>query len=196
MKNLLSENMLRFGTKNLTEKQQTELVVKSIMETINQHGLQNVIKRKLNEQAEGRFDTPEFKTAAGKLDKQMGTHLKQGGVVEKIVGMLAKAINGVLTDKQMIADALKLIPRNGGKVIYDQLLAYVQKNPQTHKLFGKYYPTVMALIQDEMGRPEYGSEDWSGNLKWLNAYRSILNPYNDKEEYVSDMSSHRMGPLS
>ena len=51
MKNLLSENMLRFGTKNLTPNQQRELVAKSIMETINQHGLANVIKKKLNEQA-------------------------------------------------------------------------------------------------------------------------------------------------
>ena len=50
MKNLLSENMLRFGTKNLSESQQKELVVKSIMETIDQHGLRNVIYRRLSEQ--------------------------------------------------------------------------------------------------------------------------------------------------
>lgn len=50
MKSLLSENMLRFGVKNLTESQQRELVVKSIMETIDQHGLRNVIYRRLTEQ--------------------------------------------------------------------------------------------------------------------------------------------------
>ncbi len=51
MKNLLSENLLRFGVKNLTESQKKELIVKSIMETIDQHGLRNVIKNKLTEQA-------------------------------------------------------------------------------------------------------------------------------------------------
>ncbi len=48
-KNLLSENMLRFGTKNLSERQQRELVVKSIMETINQHGLHGEVRRRLTE---------------------------------------------------------------------------------------------------------------------------------------------------
>jgi len=50
MKNLLSENLLRFGVKNLTESAKKELIVKSIMETIDQHGLRNVIKNKLTEQ--------------------------------------------------------------------------------------------------------------------------------------------------
>ena len=46
---LLSENMLRFGTKNLTESQQKQLIVNSIMETINQNGLRHEIRRRLNE---------------------------------------------------------------------------------------------------------------------------------------------------
>jgi len=50
MKNILSENMLRFGTKNLSEAAQRQLVVKSIMETINQHGLHNAVRRRLMEQ--------------------------------------------------------------------------------------------------------------------------------------------------
>jgi hypothetical protein len=52
MKNLLSENMLRFGTKNLSESAKKDLIVKSIMETIDQHGLRREIKRKLSEQTE------------------------------------------------------------------------------------------------------------------------------------------------
>lgn len=51
MKNLLSENMLRFGTKNLTESEQRKLVLHSIMKTINDYGLHSVVIRKLNEQA-------------------------------------------------------------------------------------------------------------------------------------------------
>lgn len=50
MKNLLSENMLRFGTKNLSEAAQRELVLKSIMETINEHGLHGAVRRSLTEQ--------------------------------------------------------------------------------------------------------------------------------------------------
>lgn len=52
MKNILSENMLRFGTKNLSEATQRELVLKSIMETIDQHGLHRAIRQQL---MEGQF---------------------------------------------------------------------------------------------------------------------------------------------
>jgi uncharacterized protein (UPF0297 family) len=48
-KNLLSENMLRFGTKNLSEGQKRKLVLESVMETIKEHGLHNEVKRRLNE---------------------------------------------------------------------------------------------------------------------------------------------------
>jgi hypothetical protein len=50
MKNLLSENMIRFGTKNLTEAGKTELILKSILETIDQHGLTSEIRKALMEQ--------------------------------------------------------------------------------------------------------------------------------------------------
>ena len=46
-KNLLSENMLRFGTKNLSESQERSLIVKAIMETIDQNGLRSEIRKKL-----------------------------------------------------------------------------------------------------------------------------------------------------
>ena len=48
-KNLLSENMLRFGTKNLSEGAKRNLVLESVMETIKEHGLHNEVKRRLNE---------------------------------------------------------------------------------------------------------------------------------------------------
>jgi hypothetical protein len=59
MKNLLSENMLRFGTKNLSESIKKELILKSVMETINEHGLHNAVKRQLrgvNEAVTGQPD--------------------------------------------------------------------------------------------------------------------------------------------
>lgn len=49
MKNLLSENMLRFGTKNLSESAQRELILKSVMQTINEHGLHEDVTQRLNE---------------------------------------------------------------------------------------------------------------------------------------------------
>lgn len=52
MKNLLSENMLRFGTKNLSEAAQKELTLKSILETIDQYGLRKEVRRALNESME------------------------------------------------------------------------------------------------------------------------------------------------
>jgi hypothetical protein len=53
MKNLLSENMLRFGTKNLSEGQKRKLVLESVMETIKEHGLHNEVKRRLSEYGSG-----------------------------------------------------------------------------------------------------------------------------------------------
>lgn len=61
MKNLLSENMLRFGTKNLSEAAQRELVLKSIMETINEHGLHSSVRRYLMEQVK---EDPAWMTKA------------------------------------------------------------------------------------------------------------------------------------
>jgi len=56
MKNTLSENMLRFGTKNLSALGQKELIVKSIMETINQYGLHGAVRKRLTE-ADAPADT-------------------------------------------------------------------------------------------------------------------------------------------
>lgn len=53
-KNLLSENMLRFGTKNLSEGAKRNLVLESVMETIKEHGLHNEVKRRLMEFAGGK----------------------------------------------------------------------------------------------------------------------------------------------
>jgi hypothetical protein len=47
MKNTLAENMLRIGTKNLNGQSERSLIVKSIMETINQHGLHKEVRKRL-----------------------------------------------------------------------------------------------------------------------------------------------------
>jgi hypothetical protein len=73
MKNTLSENMMRFGTKNLSESAQKELVLKSIMETINQHGLSNVIRKKLTELWDKKMGDPSWLLyPAGQYQSQFG----------------------------------------------------------------------------------------------------------------------------
>jgi len=49
MKNLLSENMLRFGTKNLSETSKRQLTLESIMQTIHENGLASAVKQRLSE---------------------------------------------------------------------------------------------------------------------------------------------------
>jgi hypothetical protein len=49
MKNILSENMLRFGVKNLSESNKKRLTLESIMQTINEHGLVEEVKQRLIE---------------------------------------------------------------------------------------------------------------------------------------------------
>ena len=74
MKNTLSENMMRFGTKNLSESAQKELIVKSIMETINQHGLQGIVKQRLTEQWNKTMGDPAWLTyPAGIYQSQFGS---------------------------------------------------------------------------------------------------------------------------
>ncbi len=73
MKNLLSENMLRFGTKNLSEAAQRELILKSVMQTINEHGLHNAVRSRLTE-----ADAPNDKKYAFKDDAVFDDAYKLG----------------------------------------------------------------------------------------------------------------------
>lgn len=50
---MLSENMMRFGTKNLGPEQKRRLTLESVMQTINEHGLHGEVRRRLSEQATG-----------------------------------------------------------------------------------------------------------------------------------------------
>ena len=188
MKNLLSENMLRFGTKNLTPNQQRELVAKSIMETINQHGLANVIKKKLNEQP----DPAELKASGmdGGTMKQIGALTKQGGVGQKnlgiamkIAGQIMGATRGAFNhDPNKIASALKLIKQNGGKTVYDSLLWYVSKSADFKQKEGQNFPLVIQWIGDYFGKQTTSyDEEPSSSQKWLQAYESILQVYNRNE---------------
>ena len=131
MKNLLSENMLRFGTKNLSESAQKELTLKSILETIDQYGLQKEVRKALAEQADPNL-----------------------GLAQKIVGMIWTAMSGMGTDEQKILNAVLMIKT---KDVYDSVLKIVKTSPKIKTEFGKNFPTVGSWIATDMG--EYDADD-------------------------------------
>jgi hypothetical protein len=143
MKNLLSENMLRFGTKNLSEAQ----------------------KQKLSEQS---ADPAELKASGmsghdikrvGVIDKQLGIGQKYEGIAMKIVGLLMKAMGGFtmssgVTDEQGILKAIYMIKN---KATYDAVLREVQVGAAVKKEYGKNYSTIGALISTDLTSPAANS---------------------------------------
>jgi|688.fasta_scaffold595595_1 hypothetical protein len=124
MKNTLAENMMRFGTKNLSATGQKELIVKSIMETINEHGLNNVIRKKLTEQA------PDPKYL---------------GYAQKIAGQLMTALGGA-DDEAGALKAVQSIKTYGGQPVYDNLLQIVKTSPKIKAQFKRNFNTVIEMI--------------------------------------------------
>jgi hypothetical protein len=167
MKNLLSENMMRFGTKNLTEAAKKELVLKSIMETIDQHGLRKAVRRALSEQTTGvdpkwikaatlsyastQGGTMELKFKPGVRYTQQNTFAagdsRQGGIVIMPKG----------TTWQTSPSGVYLLAK-GFKVNDITSFGYA-KDPQTPALVsglqdGMYlYNATLGKAKDEKGRP-------------------------------------------
>jgi hypothetical protein len=107
MKNLLSENMLRFGTKNLSEAAQRELVLKSVMETINEHGLHNAVRSRLMEQTPKEGATvPVVSPSKGAINAPVPTDSKTLGEASRIIGELMKAMKGAATDDTAASKAI------------------------------------------------------------------------------------------
>ena len=131
MKNLLSENMMRFGTKNLSEAAQKELTLKSILETIDQYGLQKEVRKALAEQGDPNL-----------------------GLAQKIVGMIWTAMSGLGTDEQKILNAVLMIKT---KPVYDSVLKIVKTSPKIKTEYGRNFPTVGAWIATDM--QEYSADD-------------------------------------
>ena len=91
MKNLLSENMLRFGTKNLSEAAQRELTLKSIMETINAYGLHRAVRQRLTEQSPKAGATVKVTSPSkGLINAPVPTDSKTLGEASRIIGELMK----------------------------------------------------------------------------------------------------------
>ena len=176
MKNLLSENMLRFGTKNLSEAAQRELVLKSVIETINEHGLHNAVRRHLMEQ--------------GKPDPN---YL---GYAKKIAGQLMTALGGA-DDEDGVLAALKSIKTYGGQPVYDNLLQLVKTSPKIKSQFGKNFKLVSSMIADggisqmDLGYDDATSSPVKNPLQgkglgidrdYIIKFEEILQQYNPNED--------------
>ena len=172
MKNLLSENMLRFGTKNLSEVQKKKLTEQSVGADLKASGWSGKdIKR------------------VGVLDKQGGVGQKNLGIAMKIAGQIMGATRGAFNhDPNKIASALKLIKQNGGKTVYDSLLWYVSESADFKQKEGQNFPLVIQWIGDYFGKQTTSyDEEPSSSQKWLQAYESILQVYNRNE--ISSLKS-------
>ena len=199
MKSLLSENMLRFGTKNLTATSKQELIVKSIMETIDQHGLRKTIYNRLVEQSEEPVDMTKWqadiKQQIGGVEKDLGTSAKYQGIAMKIAGLLITALSGA-DDEAGVLTALQMIQKNGGQRVYDTLIWVLKNNRNIKSKFGKNYNLVSTMIKDNgiskfssdkagyassVTNPLSGFNAGLTDEEWTPKYQAILTKYNDDE---------------
>ena len=148
MKNLLSENMLRFGTKNLSEAAQRELVLKSIMETINEHGLHNAVRQRLTEQSPKPGDTvPVESPREGTINAPVPTDSKTLGEASRIIGELLKAMKGMGTDDTAASKAIYSIKT---PQIYYAVLWKLKYSTNVKATMGYNYNLVGDFLSTDM----------------------------------------------
>jgi len=148
MKNLLSENMLRFGTKNLSEAAQRELVLKSVMETINEHGLHNAVRSRLMEQSPKAGDTVSVNSPSkGYIDAPVPTDSKTLGEASRIIGELLKAMKGAGTDDAAASAAIYSIST---PQIYYAVLWKLQHSTNVKTVMGYNYNLVGDFLSTDM----------------------------------------------
>jgi hypothetical protein len=175
MKNTLSENMNRYGTKNLSESEQTKLIIRSIMETIDQHGLYKVIKNKLAEQNQNA-----------------------GAIANQIIQELQKSLIGMGgDDEQGVLDALNKI---SNQEIYDKLMFIISKGSYVRNEWGGNYESVTDLIKaggiskpgKELGQStsnpvsKFGM-GWSDE-EWTPRYENILKKFEPRASFTDKPS--------
>ena len=155
MKNLLSENMMRFGTKNLTEAAKKELTLKSILETIDQYGLQREVRKALAEQADPNL-----------------------GLAQKIVGMIWTAISGMGTDDPKVLKAVLMIKT---KDIYNSVVTILKTSPKIKAEFGRNFPTVGDWLSTDMRRYSQSQGGYldKENTKIVDAISNHLSKFGD-----------------
>jgi hypothetical protein len=148
MKNLLSENMLRFGTKNLSEIAKRELVLKSVMETINEHGLHGAVKQRLMEQSPKAGDTVAVVSPSkGAIDAPVPTDSTTLGEASRIIGTLMTAFSGAGTDDTKARAAIYSIKT---PQIYYAVLWKLQNSTNVKSVMGSNYKLVGDFLSTDM----------------------------------------------
>jgi len=105
----------------------------------------------------------------------------------KIRKMLESAVGPNNSDEEKIGEALRLIPKSGGKEVYSLLLEWVQSQLK--------YSTIIEFIAKNIkenidfksnGLPVLAPFEGMSELrrKWLASYKSILTPYNREESFI------------
>jgi len=154
-KNLLSENMLRFGTKNLSEWQQRELIVKSIMETINQHGLHGDVRNRLMEQSPKKGAVVDIMhPSKGSIKYPVPTDSGNVGKAMKIIGQLLKAMVGVGTDNKLVQTAVYSIKDMN---TYASVLWRVQHSTMIKSEYGENFNLIGTFISTDWTKAGGGS---------------------------------------
>ena len=158
-KNLLSENMLRFGTKNLSEGAKRNLVLESVMETIKEHGLHNEVKRRLNEGKTALETAQNLKKAYG------GTF---GDDNEAMVHSELKSIKNASEFNKVNAELYKM----AGKGVFAWIASFMSGSELTDKVGGSGGTSIV----DELVRIWYPGS-FSRGTWWEDGIMN-KNPFN------------------
>jgi hypothetical protein len=177
MKNLLSENMMRFGTKNLNEAAKKDLVVKSIMETIEQHGLHLEVRKALQE-ANDPKPNAEIKFTTNKIS------FKQGPNFEPLVVQSPKSLGDAA---RILGTMMKLI--GSGKGEGDEMINIVKQ------ISSDNYPAILWKVRySDRFRAATKSRGFETVTDWLKSTGKIDKPF-AAGEYQGIPGSGGKGPF-
>jgi hypothetical protein len=179
MKNLLSENMLRFGTKNLSESAKKKLVFESIMQTIKEHGLTNAIRKQLTE-ATVKVDSP----SNGYIDVTVPTDSKTLGTASKIIGTLLAAFGGGGTDD---AKAGKAIYSINTPELYYAVLYKVQTSPVLKTTYGKNFKLVGEFLSEDM---TFAAGTSTGGMRTTQSPGAVIQQLTGAQAQYKDYERH------
>jgi hypothetical protein len=118
-------------------------VFESIMQTINEHGLQSAVRRSLLTEAIVKVDSP----SKGFIDVTVPTDSKTLGTASKIIGTLLAAFGGGGTDD---AKAGKAIYSINTPELYYAVLYKVQTSPVLKTTYGKNFKLVGEFLSEDM----------------------------------------------
>ena len=146
MKNILSENLLRFGVKNLSESQKRALTLKSIMETIDAHGLRQEVRKALTE-----GDVPSKPNADIVIGKDANTvTYKESENFEPLVIQSPTSLKEAST---ILSTLMKLVGQ--GKAESPEMIKQIQQ------ITANNYPAILWKVR-------YGSSFKAGNSRKSN----------------------------